>query len=460
MSSVHVAAIFDEVALLETLLDKGLCNINADDGMYGTPLVAAIQHNSPSAVELLVQRGANVDYVAPSDGCTALHCAAFDKNTRMLELILPNTRNIDCQDHFRTTPLLRAVRERNLEAARLLLDFGARIYVSDEMNVNPLHGSVVIKNLPLVKLFLEYGADPNIAPGDFGGSASLLYLAMGTRNQETESPETLAILEELIKAGIDININEDGMTPLRHAIRSGAENTAKLFVAAGADLHVRCKKGCTMIHDAVEARNSSILRTILEALNEQQTARQSSMTDMITIDSFDGDGSTPFHVAVILGNTDAAEQLLDFGADINKGKSEEQLMGPLASAIIAGKEDVITLLLKQGADTSKIAGCRFFFRSSDEDIVLQGMIVRVEDEKIYELLERMQSEVGWQEREFKHNPTLQDLLERCGILVENNHVSEPDLEPTDEVLSTLSEITVEKFTEYRVGTRPGTLKWA
>jgi len=69
--------------------------------------------------------------------------------------------NINSQAPDGDTPLLLAVRQRDLTKTRLLLDAGAEVNTADSQGYTPLMFAVMANNPELVQELLSYGADVN-----------------------------------------------------------------------------------------------------------------------------------------------------------------------------------------------------------------------------------------------------------------------------------------------------------
>jgi ankyrin repeat protein len=67
-----------------------------------------------------------------------------------------------------------------------------------------------------------------------------------------------------------------------------------------------------------------------------------------------GFSGTPLHEVAYKGDTDLAEILLGYGADINS-KQEDHHRTPLHRAVAAGKEHMVEFLLSRGADVNAVA---------------------------------------------------------------------------------------------------------
>jgi ankyrin len=96
----------------------------------------------------------------------------------------------------------------------------------------------------------------------------------------------------------------------------------------------------TPLHDAVRAGNIEKVRELLKA-------------DPNAINSKNGEGMTPLHVAAAIGNADIAQLLLDNKADIHA--TDAKRYTPFNLAFNAGHKDVVSLLWKAGGGQTAAA---------------------------------------------------------------------------------------------------------
>ena len=126
---------------------------------------------------LLLDRGADLEAKAKNDnGRTPLHLAAWwNDNPEMVELLLDRGANIEAQDDYGSTPLhLATTIGNNPEVAALLLNRGADIEARDDNVGTPLHWAA--NNPEVTALLLDRGAD--IAAKGHAGSTPA---ALGSR---------------------------------------------------------------------------------------------------------------------------------------------------------------------------------------------------------------------------------------------------------------------------------------
>ena len=202
-------------------LDAG-ADVNAQDGKGETPLYKAVLWNStPSVVELLLYRGADVDLAERHFGWRPLHMAARKGNPVVVALLLGWGADLHAKGGHGVTPLHLASEfpsdEAGLETVRLLLDRGADIRSRNELGETPLFRSVhsYVDDYPATTaLLLERGADPTAR--DVEGFTPL--------HRGVSSHNALpAVVELLLEYGADARAKSDsGLTPLDMAQRHSA----------------------------------------------------------------------------------------------------------------------------------------------------------------------------------------------------------------------------------------------
>ena len=102
--------------------------------------------NSVEMMELLLDQGANLDFVRSDSGNALLHHVARRGNSELVELLLNQGMNIDAANNDGETPLHIAVRRasgdastpRDLELVELLLNRGANVEAANNDGETPL----------------------------------------------------------------------------------------------------------------------------------------------------------------------------------------------------------------------------------------------------------------------------------------------------------------------------------
>ena len=122
----------------------------------------AIENDDTDAVRhMLAAKPDLIHATYPSSaGVTPLHYAADYNRVKIVELLLDKGADLEVRTgHNRDTPLLLAAREGSTEVVRLLLKRGANIEAADYKGRRVLQRAVVHGRLETVRLLLSEGAD-------------------------------------------------------------------------------------------------------------------------------------------------------------------------------------------------------------------------------------------------------------------------------------------------------------
>lgn len=145
-----------DLAPMKTLLDSGL-DVNATSKEGGTPLMYAVAA-SPQLMELLIARGANVNWHG-EDGLDALGMAVIADKVAESEVLLRHGAKFDEPDKDGQTPLISAIILGHDKIARTLLQHGAKVNRADKDGMTPLMLAASMRQTEIVRLLLHAGAD-------------------------------------------------------------------------------------------------------------------------------------------------------------------------------------------------------------------------------------------------------------------------------------------------------------
>ncbi|RFU75243.1 hypothetical protein TARUN_6985 [Trichoderma arundinaceum] len=322
-------------------------------GLRGeTLLMAAALSGKPAMVEHVLQWVVDVN-ARDDGGRTALMlCLTSDrlmssKNQEekenvygVVETLLLKGSDPNLSEYYGITPLhVVSVRGR-LDLAQLLLRFNALVNVTDSWGFSPLERAYSTGNRQLVELLILAGAD--VGAWMLGG----------------EPPLARCIFDgnlDMFKAFLPYaNINQAtmrGFAPI-HLASDGADRIEFLrLLLARPDLHLNAVssltdrfqvKRTTAIGFAISSCNYTALEWLLEA------GAYPGMLPMVSV--------PPLHDAVIVQDTSMVELLLLYGAPVNEFKRNWFPFTALGHAVDLGLEDIVKVLLQNGADASTEEG--------------------------------------------------------------------------------------------------------
>ncbi len=257
-----------QLVLIRELPPTGLTEA---DPFMGTALQLACYSGQMETVELLIDNGAQVDHCIESPTKTNALCTAIrgcqepvvklllekgaspntdpdaDVNYPMhyiihfwiinvipvLQLLIEHGANVDAEDDFGATALVRAQMKENIEAMAFLLDKGAKTSytvpqrgINSTLNLAAYWGTTLDRSLAMVRTFLKYGSDVNFR-GLNGGTP--LHWALRTHLGNTNFSEIVLLL---LDNGASVNVQDGfGLTPLNAAIRALKGHSEKSITA-------------------------------------------------------------------------------------------------------------------------------------------------------------------------------------------------------------------------------------
>lgn len=211
-----------------------------------TALHEACKRGWVKGVKVLMEAHADVDK-EDAKGETPLEMAIRKQHTEVVRLLLEGGARLTGQDNT-MLPYLHIA--PNPEITQLLLSVGAKINGTDRQGLAPLHTQVWTGRLEVVKELLKNGADPNVR-GPYHRTPAF-FLAVG---------EVKEILDELIKAGLDLTIIDSKGNNACHAIAFLASDDAVIeyvFDLEPFNWGVENHKGETPLHILEETGQSKL----------------------------------------------------------------------------------------------------------------------------------------------------------------------------------------------------------
>ena len=279
------------------------------------PVAEAARTADWAAVGALVEQGADV--TAPQgDGTTALHWAGYWDEGDMAALLLDAGADANAMTDLGVTPLWTACENGSAQMTRILLEVGA------DPNAALLSGETLLMtathsgSAAVIEQLLAAGADVNAAEQGRGQTA--LMWAVAQRHPDVveallaHQPDVHArsdVRTEVVKTSPEpwnpdyiIDLLQGGYTPLLFAARVGDLDSARLLVAAGADVNDTAPYGTSATVVAAHSGHGELAAFLLEQGADPNAA---------------GAGYTALHAAILHKDDHLVAALLVRGADPN-----------------------------------------------------------------------------------------------------------------------------------------------
>lgn len=237
----------------------------------------------------------------------------------------------------RQAEIYEAVQKGDLEQLINFINAGIDLEQRDKDGYTLLKVAVDFGYLDIVRVLLKAGASPIFPEGRLLSSAI--------------KPGKLEILEELIKAGIDINQRlEDNKTILMEAANMGDISVVKKLVEGGADVNALTDggdfallnatyQGWQEVFDYLAPLTSPELRQESEKALTKGLIRRKRANDKYTENFID---------AVAIGDLNTVVQTIKDGVNVNAIGSEGTI--PLNIASFWGYLPIVRVLLEAGAN--------------------------------------------------------------------------------------------------------------
>ena len=330
ITGMHTAAYFGVGNSVGLLLKNNRPDAKDSDGR--TPLISAAMRGHEAVVQLLLEKGANIELKDRSDS-TPLALAVSKGSVAAVQLLLEMGANTE-SNNAGLTPLARAAFCGHEDVVRLLLEKGANIESKNRHGRTPLSQAAWLSHTTAVQLLLEKGAD--IESKDEDGKTPL-NLAAGSYSNDIEA---MRLFIERV-ANIESK-DRHGRTPLSKAAWLGHTTAVQLLLEKGADIESKDENGKTPLNLTVENDEPLWVTWISIKDTVRLLLEKGANTE-----SKDRNDQTPLSKAARRGHTDIVHLLLEKGADVESKDDDGKT--PLNLATEAGRGDVVQLLRQKGA---------------------------------------------------------------------------------------------------------------
>ncbi|MEL6142214.1 MAG: ankyrin repeat domain-containing protein, partial [Bacteroidota bacterium] len=315
-SPLMAAASDDQVEMVKLLIEKG-ADVNYINPDGWTALIEAADEGSMRSVKILLAAGADVNLSGPNTRVTAMRMAASENHLDVMRLLQTAGAKLGNGDE-----LVAAAEEGNLEIVSYLLEQGVPVNYTNRYNRTALSFAAEEGNINIVRLLLQNGADVGIK--DYHGRTAFSFAA-----EETQ----YAIVELLLENGALVDERDHhGRTALSYAAEEGTVNLIKSLHKYGADPNSRDRYGRTPLSYAANESNVAAVQYLIE-IGADSTIR-------------DNRGRSPASYAAEEGSVQALEALRE-GSGPQAKKSIKENIALLIKAAREGELTTVKYLVEE-----------------------------------------------------------------------------------------------------------------
>ncbi|KAJ1330882.1 serine/threonine-protein phosphatase 6 regulatory ankyrin repeat subunit B [Microdochium nivale] len=342
--------------------------VDSHDRDGNTALHVAAEEGYADLVQVLISHGARVG-ARNLKGCTPLHLAlAFegpmDENRNPVELLLKAGSDPLCKD-FRGRDAIDVAREffSNPESDRLFVNLklvmaALQVSVDGQLRLSipeaKLHKLLTDHDCRVVAAALEAGAPADTR--DEHGDTALFYWAFNGNTENTDHTTAVDAISMLLEHGADVNARAPAMGPtaLMGACQRGLPDVIELLLSKGADVNFRASNGMTALALVAAFGPDWNVKILLDHYKEH--GKEKALREHLEYK--DREGLTLLLAAIVRGWTDAAELLVEYGADVNAKDSFGRSAYDLSAA--RGFWDLTSKLREFGAHVDHPGSATFY----------------------------------------------------------------------------------------------------
>ncbi|XP_053568670.1 ankyrin repeat and SOCS box protein 3 [Bombina bombina] len=223
-TALHLSAKCGSVCCAQLLLEAG-ADPNDVTNEETTPLFLAVEGGHKDVVKLLLKNKANMNGSHSCSGWNPLHQASLMERTDIMQLLLENGVNKECEDDFGITPLFIAAQYGKSESLNMLLLYGANVNCQAKDKATPLFIAAQEGHDQCAELLLSKGADPNLFCND--DSWQLPIHAAAQMGQSKILRLLLPVTDRICDKG------EGKVSPVYSAVYGGQKECLEILLMGG-----------------------------------------------------------------------------------------------------------------------------------------------------------------------------------------------------------------------------------
>ena len=335
--------------------------------ILGTGLQHACAGGHSGIVELLIDKGAVIDYYSQGTPKTNALCIALQRRTGAITKLLLDrgaspSLSPDADIRFPLHWIIWDGDEDALSLVQVLVEHGADIDLVDEQGLTAIAIAVEQENLDIVRLLLQKKAKPTLTLSNDFGKTHILNWAASSRTTPVRS---LKMAQLMLEHGLDVNFRTSwDETPLWWAANDGKLALTRLLLDHGASIDVQQRFGKTPLMAAikkiqpVQELQVQVSRPMEKPWESTAQVQEHEDVARLLISSGantnlrDSFGLTALHYAAEKGSSNMVELLISHGAEPTI--ADDCGMTALHRAAEKGHENTAKFLLAHNADVDAL----------------------------------------------------------------------------------------------------------